>query len=103
MKPVFEAPLEGAIADGSPPTTFAIKLSNGHFYLIFAAASEGVADLDVEVRSTRDVLLASDHTEARIAVVQPDRPFCALEDAEANVQVSAEGGNGSFALFVWSY
>lgn len=103
MKPVFEAPLEGAIAEASPPTSFAMKLSNGHCYRLFAAASEGVADLDVEVRSSRDVLLASDHSEGRIAVVQPDRPFCALEDAEANVLVSAKGGHGAFALFVWSY
>lgn len=103
MRPVFEAPLEGAVAEGTPPTTFAIALQNGRCYRLFGAASSGVTDLDVEVRSSRDVLLASDHTEGRIAVVQPDRPFCALEDAQATVVVSARGGHGAFALFVWSH
>ena len=101
MRPLSETPLEGALAHDRPPLTFALTLQKGRCYRLFGAADLGVTDLDVEVRSSREVVLASDHGTSRLAVVQPDRPFCALEDGEATVVVSAKGGRGAFALFAW--
>ncbi len=101
MKPLSETPLEGALAHDGPPATFALTLQNGRCYRLFGAADAGITDLEVEVRSSRQVVLASDHGTSRLAVVQADRPFCALEDGEATIVVSAKGGRGAFALFAW--
>ena len=47
---------------------------------MFAVAGSGVGDLDVVVKSSRGAALAADHGEDAWPVVQPDRPFCPLED-----------------------
>src|SRR5437762_532027 len=66
------------------------------------AASAEVAELDITVRSSRDVAVAADHGTGRLAVVQPDRPFCTFADDVFSVEVSAKRGSGRFAAEVWS-
>jgi hypothetical protein len=80
MTRVFDAPLEGAVAKDAPPVVFDFQMVGGHCYRLFAVASPGINDIGVEVRSSRGTLLASDHRADRIAIVQPDRPFCSLAD-----------------------
>lgn len=103
MTRVFEAPLEGAVAKDAPPVVFDFQMVGGHCYRLFAVASPGINDLGVEVRSSRGTLLASDHRTDRIAIVQPDRPFCSLADDAGTVVVTALGGSGSFALELASF
>lgn len=93
-----EAPLEGAISEGRAPATLPLELRAGRCYRVFAVADPHVGELDVELRSSRDTLIASDHQSGRVAVVQPDRPFCALADDTARLLVSARQGSGAFAL-----
>jgi hypothetical protein len=68
---------------------------------VFAVADRGVADLDVAVRSSRGAVIASDGGDDAWPMVQPDRPFCALEDDDATVEISARKGAGRFAMEVW--
>lgn len=103
MTRLFDAPLEGAVAKDAPPVVFDFQMVAGHCYRLFAVASPGINDLGIEVRSSRGTLLASDHREGRIAVVQPDRPFCSQSDDAGSVVVSAAAGSGSFALELASF
>ena len=103
MTRAFESPLEGAVAKDAPPVVFDFQMVGGHCYRLFAVASPGIGDLGVEVRSSRGTLLASDHRADRIAIVQPDRPFCSLADDAGTVVVSAASGSGSFALELASF
>lgn len=98
MQRLLEAPLEGALKAGSPPVTFDLAMTQGNCYRLFAVGSPGIDDLSVEVKSARGTVLASDHRTDRIAIVQPDRPFCALRNESATVEVAALSGAGAFAL-----
>jgi hypothetical protein len=64
-------------------------------------AEAGVEDLDITVRSSRGAMIAADHGEDRWPIVQPDRPFCPLEDDRYAVEISAHRGRGRFAAEVW--
>jgi hypothetical protein len=101
MKRLSASPLEGAVAAGGPPVTEAFEAHRGECYRIFAVAAAGVGDLDVVVRSSRGTAIAADHGEDAWPIVQPDRPFCALEDDRYTVEVSAQRGSGRFAAELW--
>jgi len=103
MSRVFEAPLEGAITQESAAVVFEFQMVRGQCYRLFAVASPGIGDLGVEVRSSRGTVLASDHRSDRVAIVQPDRPFCSLADDAGTVVVTAASGSGAFALDLASF
>jgi hypothetical protein len=101
MTRLSAAPLEGSVTEGGAPVTQPLELARGVCYRVFATATPSVTDLDVVVRSSRGAAIAADHGEDAWPVVQPDRPFCALEDDHATVEVTAKRGSGRFALEVW--
>lgn len=101
MTAVGDGPTEGAVADGSPAVRLPVSWRAGTCYRIFAVADLGVEDLAVEVRSSRDVVIASDHRSDRVALVQDDRPVCPPADDDVVIQVQAVKGRGGFALEVW--
>ncbi|NUP04684.1 MAG: hypothetical protein HOW73_01335 [Polyangiaceae bacterium] len=101
MDPVGDGIIEGAIAEGAP-VTLELPMAKGRCYRVFAAADRGVSELDVEVRTSRGTIVASDHTTGRIAVAQPDRPFCTGADDTAAITVRSGPGSGAFALEVLS-
>lgn len=85
-----------------PPVSAQIQGWRGACYRIFAAADAQVSELDVTVRSSREVGVAADHTPGRLAIVQPDRPFCMLADEPFTVEISVKRGSGRFAAEVWA-
>ncbi len=93
--------LEGAVQEGGPSVSTTFEAKRGSCYRVFAVAEAGVVDLDVVVRSSRGAPLAADHGEDGWPIVQPDRPFCALEDDRYTVEVSAKRGAGRFAAETW--
>jgi hypothetical protein len=107
MKRLSKKALEGSVAAGGPAVAETFEARRGECYRIFAVAEPiqdagtGVADLDVVVRSSRGPAIAADHGEDPWPIVQPDRPFCALEDDRYTVEVSARRGSGHFAAEVW--
>jgi hypothetical protein len=101
MRRLSKNALEGSVAEGQPPVTERMRAVRGECYRVFAAADRGVSDLDVAVRSSRGVMIASDGGEDGWPIVQPDRPFCALEDDGVTVEISARKGAGRFAAEVW--
>ena len=101
MSRLVPKPLEGAVTEGAAPVTTTIHVQRGGCYRVFAAATPSVKDLDVVLRSSRGAAIAADHGEDAWPVVQPDRPFCALEDDDVTVEVSAKRGSGRFAAEVW--
>lgn len=102
MKRLSSSPLEGAVVAGGPAVADGFEARRGECYRIFAVAEAGVADLDVVVRSSRGAAIAADHGEDPWPIVQPDRPFCALEDDHYTVEISAKRGSGRFAAEVWA-
>lgn len=101
MRRLSKRAIEGAVAEGQPGVTEKIKAARGACYRVFAVGGPGVTDLDVEVRSSRGAVIASDGGEDAWPIVQPDRPFCALEDDNVTVEISASKGAGRFAAEVW--
>jgi hypothetical protein len=92
---------EGAVAAGHPPVSWQLPAVRGECYRVFAVAEASVEDLDVVVRSSRGATIAADHGDDAWPVVQPDRPFCALEDDTVSVEVSTRRGSGKFAAEAW--
>ncbi len=80
--------------------TVALQATTGHCYRIFAVASASIDDLNVVLRSPRGSVLARDDSHDRWPIVEPERPFCALEDGTYSVQLSAATA-GTFALAIW--
>jgi hypothetical protein len=101
MKRLSQRPLEGSVTAGGPGVSETFEARRGECYRVFAVAEAGVADLDIVVRSSRGAAIAADHGEDAWPIVQPDRPFCALEDDRLTVEVSAKRGSGRFAAEVW--
>lgn len=101
MESVGDGLIEGAVSEGSP-VTLELRMKKDRCYRVFASVDRGVEQLDVEVRTSRGTLVASDHEEGRLAIAQPDRPFCTTLDDLAAITVRAEGGSGAFALEVLS-
>lgn len=101
MSRLGDKTLLGSVTEGGPPVSTTFAAERGACYRVFAVAERAVADLDVVVRSSRGSALAADHGEDPWPIVQPDRPFCALEDDRFTVEITARRGNGRFAAEVW--
>jgi hypothetical protein len=101
MRRLSTKPLEGDVTAGREGVTEAFEARRGECYRVFAVAEASVSDLDVVVRSSRGAPIAADHGEDAWPIVQPDRPFCALEDDRYTVEITAKRGTGRFAAEVW--
>lgn len=101
MRRLSPQTMVGSVIAGQPPVSETFQAHRGECYRIFAAAEPAVLDLDVTVRSSRGMPIAADHGEDAWPIVQPDRPFCALEDDTLTVEVSARRGQGRFAGEIW--
>ncbi|EYF08017.1 Hypothetical protein CAP_7039 [Chondromyces apiculatus DSM 436] len=91
----------GVVGAGKPAVTAPVPLRRGACYRVFAVGDGGIGDLEVVMRSSRGVAIATDAGEDAWPIVQPDRPFCALDDDDAVLEVSARKGAGRFAAEVW--
>ncbi|AKT40961.1 uncharacterized protein CMC5_051180 [Chondromyces crocatus] len=92
----------GVVGQGRSEVSAPLSLHRGSCYRVFAVADRGIGDLDVVIRSSRGVAIATDAGEDAWPIVQPDRPFCALDDDEATLEFSARKGTGRFAAEVWA-
>lgn len=101
MRRLSKAPFEGAVAEGAPGVTSTFEAKRGECYRVFAVADAAVSDLDVTVHSSRGAPVAADHGEDAWPVVQPDRPFCPLENDRYTLEIAARRGHGRFAAEVW--
>jgi hypothetical protein len=101
MRRMSPTTLEGSVSEGSAPASSTFSGKRGECYRVFAVAEPSVADLDVTIESSRGAAIAADHGEDAWPIVQPDRPFCPLEDDTLTLRISARRGAGRFAAEVW--
>jgi hypothetical protein len=101
MTRVGDGPHEGAVAEGAAEVRLPMSFAEGRCYRLFAVGDPGIEDLSVEIRSSHGTVIASDHREDRVAVVQPDRAVCPPRADEVLVTIAAKKGRGAFALEVW--
>ena len=101
MRRLSKNPVEGDVAEGGAPVTIPFAAKRGFCYRVFAVAEPSVTDLDVVVRSSRGASIAQDHGEDRWPIVQPDRPFCPLENDAMSIEMTARHGKGHAAAEVW--
>ncbi|WP_438030558.1 hypothetical protein [Sorangium sp. So ce233] len=101
MRRLSTKAIEGHVAEGGAIVSEPLQALRGACYRVFAVGGPGILNLDVAVRSSRGAMIASDGTEDAWPIVQPDRPFCPLEDDDATVEISARRGAGRFAAEVW--
>ena len=79
-----------------------VPLAAGRCYRLVAAAETTVADLDVELRSERDIPLASDDDDAPLVVLHRAGTVCPTAAGAARAVFRAGVGRGRFAAEVWS-
>jgi hypothetical protein len=101
MKRLSPQTIVGSVIEGQPGVSETFQARRGECYRVFAAAERTVSDLDITVRSSRDMAIAADHGEDGWPIAQPDRPFCVLEDDALRVEISARRGQGRFAAEIW--
>ena len=92
----------GVIGERDPPVVAELRVARGACYRVIGVSDEGAEELDVTVRSSRDVAVAADHSKGRLAIVQPDRPFCTFADDVFSIDFTARRGSGRFAAEVWA-
>ena len=98
MRPHGE-PHQGQLAPGKI-VTIPLKAKAGSCFRVFAVAASPITDLNVVVRSPRGHAMARDDSHDRWPIVEPERPFCALEDGIFSLQLSA-AERGEYAVAVW--
>lgn len=81
------------------PAVFELEAERGHCYRIFAAADPSAGRLTLTV-GTGAVLLAS-HSAPRWAILEPERPVCAVRSGPLLITLASEG-RGRHALEIWS-
>ncbi len=101
MRRLSKETFKGAIDKGGAPASTSFEAKQGACYRVFAVAELSVGDLDLTVRSSRGAPIAADHGEDVWPIVQPDRPFCPLENDRYTLEVSSARGSGRFAAEVW--
>jgi hypothetical protein len=101
MRRLSTAPVEGVVTPAGPSVASTFEARRGECYRVFAVAEPAVADLDITVHTSRGTRIAADDGEDSWPIVQPDRPFCPLEDDRYTIEVSAKRGSGKFAAEVW--
>ena len=101
MSRVTEKTVEGSVEESGTGATFTFYERFGECYRVFAVAEPLVKDLDVIVESHHGSRIASDNSESSWPIVQPDRPFCTLEEGTVTVRVTSKNGSGRFAAEVW--
>src|SRR5690242_21314756 len=74
----------GSVVEGQPGVTEVFQAHRGECYRIFAAAAPTVRDLDVTVRSSRDMAIAADHGEDGWPIVQ-DRKSTRLNSSHMSI------------------
>lgn len=94
-------PLEGRVAEGQPGVSQKVKVLRGNCYRVFAVGGPGVINLDIDLQSSRGATIATDGGEDAWPILQPDRPFCPLEDDTVTVEIRAKRGEGRFAAEIW--
>jgi hypothetical protein len=94
--------MSGAQGAEDPPQTYPFAARAGHCYRAYGLAGEGIADLDVVVADSAQILVAQDSTADARAVTPADGAICFKRDDDARVIVSVGMGRGSYAVQVWS-
>jgi hypothetical protein len=94
-------PIEGHVAEGQPGVLETLKAVRGECYRLFAVGGPGVLNLDITLRSSRSSTIATDGSEDAWPILQPDRPFCPLENDTITVEISARRGEGRFVAEIW--
>jgi len=94
--------IEGALAAGGAVVEIPVRMEARRCYRVVAAAEETISDLDVELRSEREVVLASDDDDASFAIVHRRGAVCSERAAEARVLFRSGNGKGRFAAEIWS-
>jgi hypothetical protein len=101
MKRLSPKPIEGRVAEGGPAVVAKLQAVRGECYRVFAVGDSGVRNLDVALVSSRGATIASDGSQDAWPIVQPDRPFCPLENDPVTVEISSRRGTGRFAAEIW--
>jgi len=94
--------IEGALAEGGAVVEVPLRMEAHRCYRIVAATEVTIPDLDVELRSERDVVLASDEDHASVALLHRRGGICSDKVSEAHVIFRAGSGKGRFAAEIWS-
>lgn len=94
--------IEGAVAEGGAVVEVPLRMEAHRCYRVVAAAQTTISDLDVELRSERDVVLASDDDHAAYVVVHRRGAVCSERAGDARAVFRSGNGKGRFAAEIWS-
>lgn len=101
MKAVGEV-MKGTQKSTDVPQTFKMHADANKCYRVYAESTEGITDLDIILKDSEHQIAGEDSTEDSDPVLLEDGAICFSETDEATIVVSVGGGEGSYALQIWS-
>lgn len=94
--------LKGSQKASDVPQTFKQRFEAKHCYRVYAESAGTITDLDLVIKDGAGAIAAEDSTDDRDPVALEDGAVCFSEADEGTIVVSVGGGQGAYALQVWS-
>ncbi len=94
--------MKGTQKTSELPQSFKMRAEANHCYRVYAESTDGITDLDVIVKDSTGAIVGEDSTEDRDPVLMEDGAVCYSEADDSTIVMSVGGGEGSYALQVWS-
>ncbi len=94
--------MKGTQKASDTPQSFKMHADANHCYRVYAESGTGITDLDLIVKDSTNAIVGEDSTDDPDPVLLEDGAVCFSEADDATIVVSVGGGEGSYALQVWS-
>ncbi|MBM4376975.1 MAG: hypothetical protein FJ095_17985 [Deltaproteobacteria bacterium] len=98
MRPAGET-LTGTASEAASRHPFEVK--SGACYRVFAVSEGAAGGLHMSVLSVRGSRLAAVEEPGRVAMLEPERPFCSFASETLVLEVSARNGQGQYAARIY--
>lgn len=96
------APWSGTQAQGAAAQSFKFRAEAGRCYRAYAAAARSVTSLTVLIVDSSGAVAAEARADDPRVAIPDDGLLCFKEADDASLTVSVGGGEGAFALQLWS-
>jgi hypothetical protein len=83
------------------PSRHPFEVKSGACYRVFAVAAASVEGLSMTVLSVRGSRLAAVDDAGRVALLEPERPFCSFANETLMLEVTAHAGQGLYAARIY--
>jgi hypothetical protein len=94
--------MKGTQKSSDAAQSYKMHADANHCYRVYAESADGITDLDLIVKDSTGAIVGEDSTDDRDPVLLEDGAVCFSETDDATIVVSVGGGEGAYALQIWS-